>query len=227
MAKCTVIKPAGSLLEEIYRRLLGTYGPQHWWPGESPFEVMVGAVLTQSVAWRNVETAIKALEGAGAMNPAALRKMDVRNLAELIRPTIYHNVKARKLKALAEFLKETCMDNLEKLFEKTPPELRSELLGVWGIGEETADSILLYAADKPVFVIDAYTRRIIDRVGMKPEKDNYTGYQALFMKNFNTDTGIYNEYHALLVRLGKEVCRTKPLCAGCCIRDICRTGETA
>jgi endonuclease-3 related protein len=227
MAKNPVIESVRDLLEEIYRRLFEAYGPQHWWPGDGPFEVMVGAVLTQSVAWRNVETAVKALEDAGALNPAALREIDADYLAGLVRPTIYYNVKARKLKALARYLGETCGDNLQKLFDKDTRQLREELLGVWGIGEETADSILLYAAYKPVFVIDAYTRRIIDRVGIQPEKNDYQDYQALFMNNLDPDTAKFNEYHALLVRHGKEVCRTKPLCAGCPLRDICRTGNTA
>ena len=211
-------------LEEIYSRLLACFGPQHWWPGEEPFEVMVGAVLTQSVAWKNVERAIRALKDAGALSPAALRGMAPEETAALIRPTIYYNVKARKLKTLVEWFRESCHDDIGVMREKDGDALRAELLGVWGIGEETADSIVLYAAEKPSFVIDAYTRRIIDRTGMKPGGNRYTDYRALFTRNLPADTALFNEYHALLVRLGKEVCRPKPLCSECCIRTLCEKG---
>ena len=221
-AKCTVTKPAKSLLEEIYRRLFEKFGPQHWWPGETPFEVMIGAILTQSAAWQNVETAIRNLKTAGLMLPDALRKNSPEKIAPLIRSAVYYNVKARKLKALVEYIGSACNDDLDRLFEKDTGQLRDELLAVWGIGEETADSILLYAADKPVFVIDAYTRRIMGRIGIKPEKDTYSDWQSLFMKNLSADIVLFNEYHALLVHLGKETCRPKPLCHGCPLSDICQ-----
>lgn len=214
-----------SLLEEIYRRLFDRYGPQHWWPGETPFEVMVGAVLTQSAAWTNVEKAIANLKSAGLMSPGALRERIPEEIAPLIRPAVYYNVKARKLKALVEYIGTACNDSLDKLFERNAERLRRELLDVWGIGEETADSILLYAANKPVFVIDAYTRRIIDRIGIGPENETYSGYQALFTNNLPAEVKLFNEYHALLVRLGKETCRRKPLCPACPLTDICQTGR--
>lgn len=213
-------------LEGVYERLFTRYGHQHWWPGEEPFEVMVGAVLTQSVAWKNVETAITALKEAGTLSPAALREMNLEQIAALIRPTVYYNVKARKLKALVGWFGESCADSLAVMGEKETFQLRDELLNVWGIGEETADSIILYAAEKPVFVIDAYTRRILDRIGLKPEGDTYADYQALFMENLPPDVRTYNEYHALFVRLGKEICRPKPLCGDCCLKEICNTGKT-
>ncbi len=212
-------------LQEIYKRLFNAYGPRHWWPADEPFEVMVGAVLTQSVSWKNVEKAINNLKEAGAISPAALRRLSVDEIAPLIRPCIYYNVKARKLKALVEWTEEYG-DNLTRIFTIDKEELRRQLLSVWGIGEETADSIVLYAAGKPVFVIDAYTRRIIDRIGLKPEGDRYRDYQALFMDNLPADAGLFNEYHALLVNHGKNVCRTKPLCGQCCLEDICRLAET-
>ena len=209
-------------LQEIYRWLLDACGPQHWWPAEEPFEVMVGAVLTQAAAWRNVEKAIDNLKNAGALSPEELRRLSPSDIATLIRPCIYYNVKARKLKALADWLGEYCHDNLDRLSAVSADRLRQQLLSVWGIGEETADSIMLYAAGKPVFVIDAYTRRIIDRVGLAPDGNSYAAYQSLFMENLPADVAVFNEYHALLVCLGKDVCRKNPLCQQCCLQDICR-----
>jgi len=209
-------------LKEIYHRLLDAYGPQHWWPAEEPFEVMVGAILTQAAAWRNVEKAIVNLKNAGALSPGELRRLSPSDIATLIRPCIYYNVKARKLKALADWLGEYCNDNLDRLSDISADRLRRQLLFVWGIGEETADSIILYAAGKPVFVIDAYTRRIIDRVGLAPNGNTYVAYQSLFMYNLPADVPVFNEYHALLVCLGKYVCRKNPLCQQCCLQDICR-----
>ncbi len=213
-----------SLLEEIYRRLFDAYGHQRWWPGETPFEVMVGAVLTQSAAWSNVEKAINNLKTADLMSPGALRDKSPDEIAGLIRSSVYYNVKARKLKALVEYIGNACKDDLDDLFEKNTARLREELLEVWGVGEETADSIILYAAGKPVFVIDAYTRRIMDRLGIRPENDTYASWQSLFMSNLPADVALFNEYHALLVRLGKETCRPRPLCSECCLLDICKTG---
>ncbi len=202
------------------------YGPQHWWPAEEPFEVMVGAILTQSTAWLNVEKAIANLKEAKALSPQAMRRLSFSELATLIRPSIYYNVKAHKLKSLAHWLGEYCHDNLSKLFASSTDQLREQLLSVWGIGEETADSIILYAATKPVFVIDAYTRRIINRIGLVPGSNSYVAYQSLFMDNLPADTGLFNEYHALLVCLGKNVCRNHPLCQQCCLRSICSFGIT-
>ena len=211
-------------LQEIYRRLLDTYGPQHWWPAEEPFEVMVGAVLTQAAAWRNVEKAIVNLKNAGALSPGELRRISLADIATLIRPCIYYNVKAHKLKALTDWLGEYCQDNLDRLSAISTNQLRRQLLSVWGIGEETADSILLYAVGKPVFVIDAYTRRIIDRVGLEPDGNTYAAYQSLFTENLPADVAVFNEYHALLVCLGKDACRKNPLCRQCCLQDVCYFG---
>ena len=208
-------------LQEIYNRLYSAYGPQYWWPADEPFEVMVGAVLTQSVAWVNVERAINNLKAAAMLSPQALHSLSADEIAPLIRPCIYYNVKARKLKALVDWM-EGYGDNLAGIFDIEANELREKLLAVWGIGEETADSIVLYAAGKPVFVIDAYTRRIIDRLGLKPEGNKYIDYQSIFMDNLPADAGLFNEYHALLVNHGKNVCRTRPLCGQCCLRDVCR-----
>jgi endonuclease-3 related protein len=209
------------LLQKIYQRLMDAYGPQHWWPAEEPFEVMVGAILTQSAAWLNVEKAIANLKAAKALSPQALRRFSLPEIATLIHPCGYYNTKARKLKSLAHWLGEYCNDNLNKLFASSTDQLRQQLLAIWGIGQETADSIILYAANKPIFVIDAYTRRIINRVGLAPASNSYTAYQSLFMDNLPADAGLFNEYHALLVCLGKNICHSRPICQQCCLRSIC------
>jgi endonuclease-3 related protein len=204
------------------------YGPQQWWPADEPFEVMVGAILTQSAAWVNVEKAINNLKAAGMLSPRALRRLSLNELATLIRPCGYFNAKAGKLKALVEWLSQAYSDNLARLLATSLKQLRPQLLTVHGIGEETADSIILYAASKPVFVIDAYTRRIIDRIGLAPRcsrGNSYSAYQTFFMENLPHRTTLFNEYHALLVHHGKKVCRKQPLCPECCLKDICRYGQ--
>jgi endonuclease-3 related protein len=205
------------VIPEIYRKLFKRFGPQQWWPAEEPFEVIVGAILTQATAWTNVEKAIANLKTAEKLSPQALRRLPETELAALIRPCGYYNVKARKLKAFAEWFGEQYGDSLEKMFSGDTDSLRHELLGVYGIGEETADSILLYAGNKPVFVIDAYTRRIIERIGIAPTTDSYKAYQMLFIYHLPSDAKFFNEYHALLVKLGKEYCRKRPACEGCCL----------
>ena len=209
-------------LIDIYRRLLARFGPQHWWPAEEPFEVIVGAILTQSAAWGNVEKAIANLKSAGALSAGALRRLPLSKLAELVHPCGYYNAKALKLKSFAFWLGNHYGDDLERFFDHNIDELRQQLLSIHGIGQETADSIILYAAAKPVFVVDAYTRRILSRLGLAPQKDSYAAYQALFMDNLPSDTRLFNEYHALLVCQGKSVCRRRPLCSRCCLSDICR-----
>lgn len=220
-------------LLEIYRRLFERYGPQHWWPGETPFEVMVGAILTQSAAWTNVEKAIGNLKAAGALSPAAIRALPIEKLADLIHPSGYFNAKARKLQAMVRWLGEKCNDDPAQMAAFDVGELRKSLLAVHGIGEETADSIILYAANKPIFVIDAYTRRILERAGICPSPGatgkghghSYARFQALFMDNLPADAALFNEYHALFVRHGKETCRKAPLCPQSCLREICEYGK--
>jgi endonuclease-3 related protein len=209
-------------LEEIYHRFLDRYGPQYWWPADEPFEVIIGAILTQSAAWTNVEQAIINLKKAGALNPTTLNLIPVGNLAALIRPSGYYNAKARKIKAFVEQLVGSYSGSLTEMFARETTALRGELLSIYGIGPETADSIILYAARKPVFVIDAYTRRIIARLGLTTDKASYTALQALFMDNLPHDEKLYNEYHALLVRHGKETCKRSPLCHHCCLSALCR-----
>ena len=184
--------------------------------------MMAGAILTQSAAWSNVEKAITSLKAAGALAPEALRSLPLSGIAALVYSSGYYNAKALKLKSLATWLGERYQDDFERLSATETGQLRRELLGVHGIGEETADSIILYAASQPVFVIDAYTRRIVDRIGLAPEAGSYADYQRLFTDNLPRDAGLFNEYHALLVRLGKNVCRRRPLCQECCLAgNVC------
>ena len=216
--------PDNRKLEQIYQRLLDCYGPQHWWPGDTPFEMIVGAILTQSTAWVNVEKAITQLKEADVLDPVCLRQIPVDDLARLIRSSGYYNVKARKLKAFVERMGEY-NDSLEAMFAPYITQLRNELLSIYGIGEETADSIILYAAAKPIFVIDAYTHRIMSRLGLNPDYGNYTALQRVFMEGLPHDEKLFNEYHALFVQHGKGVCKkTSPICASCCLRGICLSG---
>ena len=182
---------------------------------------MVGAILTQAVAWRNVEKAIDNLKAAAVLSPQALRRLSLPEIAALIYPCGYYNAKAVKLQALVCWLGRDYGDDLNQLFACDVGILRQQLLAVHGIGPETADSIILYAANKPTFVIDAYTRRVIDRIGMAPDGNSYSIYQALFQNNLSTDVDLFNEYHALLVSLAKDVCRKRPLCQQCCLVSVC------
>jgi len=211
----------GRALLNIYRRLLAHSGPQHWWPAGEPFEVIVGAILTQSAAWGNVEKAIANLRAAEALSPRALRRLPLSKLATLVHPCGYYNAKALKLKSFAYWLGNHYDDDLDKLFANNTDDLRQQLLSIHGIGQETADSIILYAANKPIFVIDAYTRRIINRIGLAPDRNSYAAYQALFMEHLPPDAELFNEYHALLVCQGKNVCRSRSLCQQCCLSDMC------
>ena len=217
-------KAINQALQDIYHRLMARYGPQRWWPAREPFEVIVGAILTQSAAWTNVEKAIKNLRNAGALSPEALRRLPEPEVARLIYPSGYYNAKAKKIRSFVRWLGEHYDGDLDRLFTSPIVDLRKQLLSVYGIGPETADSIILYAARKPVFVIDAYTRRIIKRLGMAPDNDRYTAYQQLFMDNLPADVRLFNEYHALLVCLAKHVCRPRPLCPDCCLKNLCPNG---
>ncbi len=206
---------------------MARYGPQYWWPAPEPFEIIVGAILTQSAAWRNVEKAIANLKATKALSPEELRRLSLSEIAALIYPCGYYNAKALKLKSLASWLGRYYDDNLDKLFIGNTDHLRQQLLSIHGIGQETADSIILYAAHKPVFVIDAYTRRIINHIGLALNSNSYIAYQTLFMDNLPTDAGLFNEYHDLLVCLAKDVCSNRPLCQQCCLNSICRFYEMA
>ncbi len=211
-------------LLDVYRRLLNRYGRQGWWPGDSRFEMMVGAVLTQAAAWSNVEKAVSNLKEAGAVSPGAIRSLPEQRLAELLYPSGYYNAKARKLKALAEFLGSRFGDDVDAMSREDAWELRGELLGVHGIGEETADDILLYPLGKPVFVIDSYTKRLFFRLGLAPERAAYSRYQSIFMDSLPADADLMGEFHALIDHHSASVCRPKPSCVGCCLVEVCPTG---
>ncbi len=215
----------GEQLATVFKRLMAAYGAQHWWPAREPFEVMVGAILTQSTAWINVEKAIANLREASALSPGTIRRMPLSRLAKTIHPCGFYNAKALKLKSLACWLGSNYSDDLARLFAVGTADLRRELLAIHGIGNETADSILLYAAGRPVFVIDAYTRRIMGRIGLAPDNGSYDAYQKFFTAHLPADAAMFNEYHALLVCLAKDVCRQKPLCYRCCLNDICLLGR--
>jgi endonuclease-3 related protein len=216
----------GRLLD-VYDRLYAAYGPQHWWPGDSRFEVIAGAILTQSAAWTNVERALGNLKAAGAFSPEGIDELPEAEVARLIRPSGYYNAKARKLKAFVRLLDVEYAGDLEGMLTSPTEGLREALLGTHGIGPETADSILLYAAGRPLFVIDAYTRRTFSRLGFVPERDTYDGWQRLFAESLPSSAPLFNEYHALIVRLGKGACRKHPVCRECPLSSICPVGAAA
>ncbi len=201
---------------EIYKTLNEHFGELHWWPGETPFEVAVGAILTQNTNWKNVEVAIDKLKQANLLDPLRLYAAEDSVVAELIRSSGYYNIKTKRLKAFLRFLQEEYAGNMGEMFNEELWTLRGKLLGVNGIGEETVDSILLYGGGKPVFVVDAYTRRILERHDIISRDRSYKEIQALFMENLPQETPLYNQYHALLVNTGKHFCRKKaPTCRGC------------
>lgn len=209
-------------LVKIYDKLLEAFGPQHWWPADDDFEIIVGAILTQSVSWKNVEKAIDNLKAEGLLSLDAILAVDKDKLAALIKSTMYYNQKALKLKNFCRYIKQNYGGDIYSLFEKSIPNMRAELLSIKGIGPETADSIILYAAAKPIFVVDAYTRRIFSRLGFLPDDAKYSQMQDFFMSNLPSDVNLFNEYHALIVRLGKDYCKNKkPLCNECPVKNHC------
>ncbi len=202
-------------LLRLYDAAFSALGPQHWWPAESRFEVAVGAILTQNAAWTNVERAIANLKRARLLTPEALARVPLRTLARALRPSGYFRVKARRLKAFILHLSRRHGGSLRRMLAQPLATIRAELLSVPGVGPETADSILLYAGDHPIFVVDAYTRRIFSRHRLVSPKMSYEELQRLFMANLPTDPALFNEYHALLVHVGKEFCRSRPRCEAC------------
>ncbi len=214
---------------EVYRRLLDAYGPQGWWPASSRFEMIAGAILTQAAAWRNVEQALDNLRSAGVDDWPAVHALPLDDLAGLVRPSGYYNAKARKLKAFAAHVCGYYDGELDRMFVAETGVLRRELLGIHGIGPETADDIMVYAAGRASFVIDAYTIRIMRRVGLTPQgRDDYHSWQAMFHAGIPADAQVYNEFHALLDRHHKEACtKNAPRCHGCCLLDLCSSGMAA
>ncbi len=211
-------RKTGQRLLEIYKILYKAYGRRKWWPADTAFEVAVGAVLTQNTSWANVEKAITSLKKHNTLSARALRNITHKRLASLIRPCGYYNIKAKRLKNFIDFLFTHYKGNINTM-KKNPPEvIRGELLGINGIGPETADSILLYALDKPVFVVDAYTRRITECLGMTTPESSYDEIRALFTKNLPRSVKLFNEYHALIVTHCKEACKVKPDCKECALK---------
>lgn len=211
------------MFQKIYQTLYKELGPQKWWPGETPFEVVIGAILTQNTSWSNVEKSIKNLKKENLLTPDKLWEVEDEKLEELIRSSGYYRQKTKKIKNFLRFLQENYNGELMDLFKEGMEDLRRKLISVNGIGKETADSIILYAANKPIFVIDAYTRRIFNRLGVTQEED-YDELQKLFQKNLPQDSRMFNEYHALIVHLGKNYCKKNPNCRECPLKTKCEYG---
>jgi len=210
-------------LTEIYQLLYEAFGPQHWWPGETPFEIIAGAILTQNTSWTNVEKAIENLKSGKYLTPPGLHTVDISLLAEMIRPAGYYNIKAKRLKNFVDWLFDSYNGQITNLETVYTDQLREELLEIKGIGRETADSILLYALGRPVFVVDAYTARITMRHKLIEPDADYEQLRELFESNLPEDVRLFNEYHALLVRAGKEFCKTKARCSGCPLEKLPHT----
>ena len=212
---------ARSQMLAIYERLHSFLGPSGWWPGETPVEVIVGAILTQNTSWRNVEQALARLKEEGALSVERLTRIGEAQLAEWIRPAGYYRIKARRLKNFFRFLQEDYQGQIEGLVEQPLEKARAQLLGIRGVGPETADSILLYALGKPTFVVDTYTHRIFSRHQLVPEESDYEGLRSFFMEALPEEVTLFNEFHALIVRTGKTYCKKKaPLCGDCPLGDL-------
>jgi endonuclease-3 related protein len=213
-------------LTEIYQLLFDRFGPQHWWPGETRFEIITGAILTQNTNWVNVEKAITNLKSADCLTPEKLHHLDPAQLAQLIRPAGYYNIKAKRLKNFINWLFGNYDGELANLESIDTDRLREELLKIKGVGRETADSILLYAFDRPIFVVDAYTARIVFRHELIGPDADYEQLRELFESSLPADTQLFNEYHALLVRVGKEFCKPKAKCPDCPLEKLPHTLDT-
>ncbi|MDH5649283.1 MAG: endonuclease III domain-containing protein [Gammaproteobacteria bacterium] len=206
-------------LQTVFELLFQAYGPQNWWPGDSPFEIMVGAVLTQNTSWTNVEKAIGNLKQARLLTPQKIIASHHKSLATHLKPSGYFNIKTKRLKSFCQWLLN--QGGEMALARRETEKLRIELLSVHGIGPETADDILLYALDRPVFVIDAYTRRIFQRLGLIGGDEPYEQLRKMFEQGLGTDIALFNEYHALIVLHGKDICRKQPRCEQCCLQSFC------
>jgi endonuclease III related protein len=208
-------------LPRIYERLAARFGLAGWWPGETPFEICLGAILTQNTAWANAEKALGVLRAHGRLSYFRLRSLPVSRLAALIRSSGTFNVKARRVAAFLSFLGSEFGGSVEAMRDAEPGELRTKLLAVHGIGRETADSIALYAAGRPLFVVDGYTRRVFTRLGLLRGDEAYDDIQRIFMERLPPEAPLFNDYHAQIVRLAKDVCRPRPRCAECPLEDLC------
>jgi endonuclease-3 related protein len=214
-----------SPIQQVFDRLFAAFGPQHWWPGESPFEVIVGAVLVQNTSWKNVERAIANLREAGVMSPPALYDLPAAELAELIRPAGYFQVKTKRLRNVVGFIVDEHEGSLDEMFKLDLPTLREQLLSIHGIGPETADAILLYAGEKPTFVVDTYAHRLLARHGWIGYDASYEEIKDYFESSLPSDAVVFNEYHALIVRVGKDHCRRSgPRCDECPLKSLLPSG---
>ena len=210
-----------AILPQYFDALFRAYGEQHWWPGRTPFEIIVGAILVQNTAWVNAARAIANLRKVKLLTPSAIEEIPQPKLARLIRSSGYFRQKARKLKAFVAFLRKEHRGSLAAMFRTPTATLRQQLLAVHGIGPETADSILLYAGNHAVFVLDAYTRRILQRHGLAAGKESYEEIRRLVEKSLPNDPQLFNEFHALIVHTGKNYCRSRaPLCSQCALRPL-------
>jgi len=212
-------------LEKVYKTLYTHYGPQYWWPAESRFEVILGAILTQNTNWKNVEKAIANLKEKNLLSSKALQKLPQKRLATLIRPSGYFNIKADRIKSFLHFLESLYGGDLQRMFREKTGTLREKLLSVKGVGPETADSILLYAGCRPVFVVDAYTRRILSRHGLVDAGIGYEDLRALFESHLEPDLRTFKEFHGLIVWTGKDFCRKRPRCGACPLSPLLEPGQ--
>jgi endonuclease-3 related protein len=219
-------RPVEPPLDAYFNSLFTAFGPQRWWPGETPFEIIIGAILTQNTSWANVERAISNLREAGLLSPLAIERATTQSIEEAVRPSGYFRQKARKLKSFCAFLRHEYRGSLKRMFAEPTEALRGKLLRVFGIGPETADSILLYAGGHPVFVVDAYTKRMLSRHGWVRDKAKYDDVRWIFERQFPGDVRRFNEFHALIVAAGKKFCRkTDPDCGGCPLGRYLQTGS--
>ncbi len=225
MSKPAFSKRTAARLSDFYNRMSAHYGPTHWWPGDTDFEIAIGAILTQNTAWTNVEKAIINLKAAGLLSPRGILAASDEALETALRPSGYFRQKAKRVRLFCEHLMAHHNGSLKRMSARPLPELREELLALHGIGPETADDILLYACDKPVFVVDAYTRRILSRHGLVPATIGYEDLRTLFETHVMPDVNTYREYHGLIVWTGKDFCHTHPRCKGCPLAPALRAGE--
>ena len=212
-------------ITKLYDDLNAEYGDLHWWPAETPFEIIIGAILGQATAWRNAAKAINNLKAANVLDPEAMSKLSQDELETLILPSGYYRAKAKKVRAFLTHLQAHHNNQLNSLFDQKLPTLREELLSIYGIGEETADTILLYAAKKPSFVVDTYTYRLFERLGWFTGKFHYGRLRGIFMENLPHDRQMFNQYHALIVRHGARICQKTPQCEKCMLQSQCPTGN--
>ncbi len=210
---------------KLYDDLNAEYGNLHWWPAETPFEIIIGAILGQATAWRNAAKAISNLKAANVLDPEEMSKLPQDELETLILPSGYYRAKAKKVRAFLTHLQANHNNQLNSLFDQELPTLREELLSIYGVGEETADTILLYAAKKPSFVVDTYTYRLLERLGWFSGKFHYGRLRAIFMDNLPHDSHLFNQYHALIVRHGARICQKTPQCEKCMLQSQCPTGN--